>query len=306
MTALAGPGFREGARLGFFTAHEAIAPYLRVKHHSVANEVAIAGDEADDRAYAEGDPITVYSKRAPGTLIYIAAGAITAGDDVSSTTAGRVQTGSGGAVQIGKALTTTTVAGEQIEVLPHDVTTTMARSGLVQDDLQPYPIRAEDWFLFDSTIHAPLGATALSADDLMFTLGTLGATAPKLTATDFGGTSATQKARYRWVVPVEYVAGQTLNVKVTGLTGTTIADTSSTVDLNVYRQAAPSVDICATAAQTINSLTAVDVTFTLTPTNVVPGDILDILLTYAGVDAGNLGVIAPAITDVVILADIKG
>ena len=110
---------------------------------------------------------------------------------------------------------------------------------LTQDDLAAYPIVNEAWYLFDSTIHAPLGATALSADDLIYTLGSIGTTEPVITATDFGGTSATQKARVRLTLPPEYVAGETLTLRVNGKTGTTVADTSSTVDFNVYRRLPP-------------------------------------------------------------------
>lgn len=186
------------------------------------------------------------------------------------------------------------------------ITGTVARANLVEDALQPYPIPNEAWYLFDSTIHAPLGATALSADDLIYTLGTLGTSHPKITGTDFGGTNATQKARVRVTLPPEYVAGQAITLRAAAFTGTTVADTSSTIDFNVYRQAAPSVDICATAAQSINALTVANKDFTITPTNCVPGDVLDILMTYAGVDAGNLGVIVPTIDGVTLLLDIKG
>jgi hypothetical protein len=312
MTALRGVGMIESPRIGVFKAHEAIAPYLRVKHHSTIGELAIAGDEpcigiALIRAYADQDPMTIWDIRGAGLIPFIGNGAITAGDNVSSAAAGKVQTGSGGVQFIGKAMSTIAGDNEQVMVLPDPgLAGSMARSSLVQQDLQPYPIPNEAWYLFDSTIHAPLGATALSADDLIYTLGTLGTTAPTITGTDFGGSSATQKARVRVTLPVEYVAGETITLRASAGTLTTVADTSSTIDFNVYRQAAPTVDICATAAQSINALAVANKDFTLTPTNCVPGDVLDILMTYAGVDAGNLGVILPTIAGVTLLLDIKG
>jgi hypothetical protein len=107
-------------------------------------------------------------------------------------------------------------------------------------------------------------------------------------------------------VPVEYVAGETITLRAAAFTGTTVADTSSTIDFQVYRLAAPTVDICATAATSINALTVANKDFTITPTNVVPGDVLDIRMTYAGVDSGNLGVIVPTINQVTMLLDVKG
>lgn len=185
-------------------------------------------------------------------------------------------------------------------------TGTLNRAYLVQDDLQPYPILPESWYIWDSATHDPLGATALSADDLIYTLAAFGTGNPVITGTDPGGGTPTQLAQTRYVLPPEYVAGQTLQIAIVGFTGTTLADSFSKVDLNVYRLAAPTVDICATAEQSINSLTPVTVTFDLTPTDCVPGDVLNIKLTYAGSDAGNLGTMVPTISKVTLLADIKG
>lgn len=193
-----------------------------------------------------------------------------------------------------------------MKLASQDSATTTLRDDLGQDDLAPYPIANESWQIWDSTTRVLLGATATSADDLIFTLGTIGTAASKLTGTDFGGSNATQKARIQFSLPPEYVAGESITIRIAGFTGTTVADTSSTVDLSVYRLAAPTVDICATAATSINALTVANKDFTITPTDCVPGDILDILLTYAGVDGGNLGVIVPTINQVTVLLDIKG
>lgn len=187
-----------------------------------------------------------------------------------------------------------------------DASATTARSSLGQDDLQPYPILQEDWYLFDSTIHAPLGATALSADDLIYTYGAAGTAEATIKATDFGGTSATQKARVRVTLPPEYVAGETITLRANAGMLTTVSNQTCTIDFNVYRHAAPTVDICATAATTINSLVLANKDFTITPTACVPGDILDILMTVAGVDDTNAGVMEPVVTLVTLLLDIKG
>lgn len=206
----------------------------------------------------------------------------------------------------GFAVETTSTATIRMTLESKDAGATLARSSLGQEDAVPYPIKLEDWFIFDSTIHAPLGATALSADDLIYTYGAAGTAEATITATDPGGGTPTQKARARFVLPPEYVAGQTITLRVNGGMVTTIADASETVDFNVYRAAAPTVDICATAAQSINSLTFADKDFTITPTDCVPGDILDILMTVAGSDVGNLGAMTPTITLVNVMLDIKG
>lgn len=293
-----------------FPVNAALAPYLRVKKS--AGYLVAAGSTDDElgtlekRVLSTDTTAAVIPREESCVRYMVAKSSFSADTEVYAAADGKID--DTGTLIRGMALDASTGDGDVVRVLSYSASLTgdVPRAQLTQDDLQPYPILNESWYLFDSTIHAPLGATALSADDLIYTLGTLGTSEPKLTATDFGGTSATQKARIRLALPPEYVAGQTITLRVNGLTGTTLADTSSTVDFNVYRAAAPTVDICATAAQSINSLTAVDVNFTITPTDCVPGDVLDILLTYAGVDAGNLGVIAPAINSVTLLLDIKG
>lgn len=187
-----------------------------------------------------------------------------------------------------------------------EASATTLRSALGQDDLQPYPILAEDWWIFDSATHAFLAATPASADDLSFIQGTVGTAEPVLKAADFGGTSTTQKARIRVTVPPEYVAGETVTLRANAGMLTTVSHQTCTIDFSVYRAAAPTVDICATNATSINSLTAADTDFTITPTAIVPGDVLDILMTVAGTDDTDAGVMIPVVNSVTLLLDIKG
>ncbi len=187
-----------------------------------------------------------------------------------------------------------------------DAGATTARSVLGQDDAQPYPILQEDWYLFDSTIHAPLGATALSADDLIYTYGAAGTAEATIKATDFGATTTTQKARVRVTLPPEYVAGESITLRANAGMLTTVSHQTCTIDFNVYRHAAPTVDICFTSATSINSLVLANKDFVITPTDCVPGDILDILMTVAGADDTDAGVMVPVITLVTLLLDIKG
>lgn len=293
-----------------FPNNAALAEGTRVKY-SAGYLVAASGSEdelgtIEQRVLATDTMAAILPLDAPGIRHMIASEAITQYATVYAAASGKIATS--GTLIRGMAMEAASGSGSVIKVWTGraSITGTVARSNLVQDDLQPYPIANEAWYLWDSTIHAPLGATALSADDLIYTLGTLATSEPVLTGTDFGGSNATQKARIRVVIPAEYVAGQAITLRASAFTGTTVADTSSTIDFNVYRAAAPTVDICATAAQSINALTAANKDFTLTPTNCVPGDVLDILMTYAGVDGGNLGVIVPTINSVVLLYSIKG
>lgn len=104
-------------------ASSAIAPGLRVKWHTTAGQVAIAGDEAcigtaKTRAYAAGDPIVIVDIRAPGTRIFVAGDAIAVGAGFTSAAAGVVADGSGGTEDYGVAITASAGAGELIEATP--------------------------------------------------------------------------------------------------------------------------------------------------------------------------------------------
>ena len=293
-----------------FIATSALAANLRVK--LTAGKLVVAGDDDDEvgtldaPSLAADAKVAVIPREDPCVRKMVASEAISIYDEVYAADDGKVATT--GTLIRGIAMEAASGDGSIINVLTlmGSLTGTVARANLVQDELAPYAIPNEAWYLFDSTIHAPLGATALSSDDLIYTVGTLGTTAPTITGTDFGATTASQKARTRFTLPPEYVAGQTITLRCSAFTGTTVASVSSTIDFSAYRQAAPTVDIVATAATSVNALTASNKDFTLTPTNCVAGDVLDILMTYAGEDGDNLGVIVPTIVGVTMLLDIKG
>lgn len=186
-----------------------------------------------------------------------------------------------------------------------DASTTTLRSALGQDDLQPYPILIRDFRVWDSPGTNAVVATGAN-DDLAIVYNTFLTEGPSIETGDVKNGNSARKIGFQFAVPPEYVAGQTLTLRIHAGMKTTVAGTSCTVDAQVARSADPTVDICATAAQSINSLTAADKDFTLTPTDVVPGDLLDVVLTITYVDAVNGTAVIGKIYSVTILADIKG
>lgn len=129
--------------------------------------------------------------------------------------------------------------------------------------------------------------TAGANDDLGLLSNTFGTTAPTIESGDSKAATTTRRCLFAYAVRPEYVDGQAITLRLNAGMKTTVSDTTATIDAEVYRVAAPTVDICATAATTINSLTAGNVDFTLTPTNVVAGDILLIRITVAIVDSAT-------------------
>jgi hypothetical protein len=165
---------------------------------------------------------------------------------------------------------------------------------------QTFSIPLDNWKVWDAPL-TPLGLTALSADDLIFTPGTYGTSAPTLKGSDVGGSGGvTQYARKIVPVPDRYVPGGAISLVVkAGMQ--TLADTAATLTANVYRAAAPTVDLFGTPAD-IDSLTLSNITMALTATNLVPGDLLDIRLGTTVTDNGDAGANINAIISEVHLA----
>lgn len=181
-----------------------------------------------------------------------------------------------------------------------------ARSSLVQDDDQPYPIELAALRVWDAPQTNIPGTPA--SDDLGLIYNTFGTAPPSVETGDLKAAGATtRRVGFQFQVPPEYVAGQSITLRLNAGMKTTVADTSATIDAEVHRNGA-GADLVATAAQSINSLTAANKDFVITPTTVVPGDILDVRVSIAVNDAatatpviGKWNIAASAL-----LLDIKG
>jgi len=146
-------------------------------------------------------------------------------------------------------------------------------------------------------------------DDMGLITGTPGTNAIRLQGVDFGGTSTDEKAGLEFVLPPEYVAGGSITVRANAQMVTAVSDGTATLDCECWSDdgdGTVSSDLCATAAQSINSLTAANKDFTITSTALVPGDRLFIRLAFAGSDTGNLAVMIPQINAIKILLDVRG
>lgn len=145
---------------------------------------------------------------------------------------------------------------------------------------------------------------AAANDDMGLITGTTGTSAPMLQGVDYGGATTDEKCAFEFVLPAEYRAGAPVTIRLNAGMITSVADTSATVDVEVWKDAGTGLvgsDICATAAQSINSLTFANKDFTVTPTGLVPGDRLIIRLSFAGTDGANAAVLIPAIRNAAVL-----
>lgn len=176
------------------------------------------------------------------------------------------------------------------------------RSDLVQEDAKPYVIPMTAWRIHDAQ---QTNVTTAGNDDLGIVSGTLGSAMPKLRSGDAHGASLTQYARCQFMLPVEYVSGETITLRVNAGMSTTVADTTAAIDASVFLDGGGS-DIVTTAAQSCNSTDVANFDFTVTPTGVVPGSVLDIRLKAAIVDSATQTGVYLDVNKVTVLLDIQG
>jgi len=183
----------------------------------------------------------------------------------------------------------------------------LARIKLIQEALVAVPIPLTAYRIWNN--YALLLTANPNNDDLGIAQGTFGTDAPTIQSDDAGGTTVTQKLGLQLVLPTEYDDGKDIQLRIRGGMITTVSDGTATVDVSAYlhdNDGSVGSDLCTTAAQSINSLTKANRDFVITPTGVVTGDALDIVVTLAITDSGNAGVMLGEISRIAMLLDIKG
>lgn len=187
------------------------------------------------------------------------------------------------------------------------IATPLPRGCLKQEDLTAFPIALADFFVWDSG--QPLPATA-SSDDLGISVGTYGTNTPAISAGDVKNATTTRYARKVLSLPSEYVAAETVVLRVSAGMLTTVASSSCTVDVEVYLTNRESLvsgsDLCATSAQSINNLTFGNKDFTINAGGLTPGVELDIRITIACADVATGTAVKPTIGAIELLCDVKG
>ena len=182
------------------------------------------------------------------------------------------------------------------------------RAGLDKDSLVVFPIPFESWRVWNSGAILP-NVSAL--DDLGLYTGTFATDVSSLKTYDVKTVGATSLyARVSFSMPAEYVDADSCTIRVrAGMLGA-VADTSCTLDCEAYLSNDESIktgsDLCSTAAQSVNSLTFANYTFTLDGTVLSTGSQLDIRLTIAVNDGAGGASVQAGIGAAAILCDIRG
>lgn len=182
----------------------------------------------------------------------------------------------------------------------------ITRAKLAQET-KTYDLPWENWRVWNAYNTVLPGTSA--DDDLALIAGTFGTNTPMIKSRDLKTLSTSLYARTTYTLPAEYDAAQAFTIRVKGGMETTVAGTSCVVDIECYKsngEGGLGSDLCATAAQSINSLTLANKDFTITPTGLAAGDKFDIRLTVTVVDGATGTTVTAAIGAVQALVTVKG
>jgi hypothetical protein len=156
------------------------------------------------------------------------------------------------------------------------------RNQMAQYDLQKIDLPLHSW-MTDGAAPAPVGTAA--GTNLGLVGGTFGTNGHAIRSKDEknNGTATSSFAVNTFMLPPNYKDAATVQIEVRAGMNTTVASTTAVVDIEAFLLDADGdptgSDLCTTAAQSINSLTAATKTFTIDTAGLSAGDKLMIRLT---------------------------
>jgi hypothetical protein len=181
------------------------------------------------------------------------------------------------------------------------------REDLLARETGIYPIDLASAVVWDSG--QPLPAAA-AADDLGYVNGTWATGNNSIQGRDSKAASLTGYARLFVPLPAEYEAGQSVKLRFSAGMKTTVSDDTATLDCEAIQQGrnmlVTGADLVTTSPQDINNLTFADFDFTVTATNLEPGDVLDVRVKLAVVDAATVTAVIAAIGAIDLVCSIRG
>lgn len=179
-------------------------------------------------------------------------------------------------------------------------------SKMEQRVLAEHHVPVDAFRVWDAIATNPVSTAA--NDDLGLVTGTWGSAVNKITAGDCKAATTTRRIYFSVPVPANYDDGQTIQLKIRAKVETTISDGTCTLDAEAYiaNDGTLTSDLVLTAALSMNSLTVANYNFTLSSGAVDPGDLIEVRLTVACVDAATATAVTPAIYEVALLCDTRG
>jgi hypothetical protein len=189
------------------------------------------------------------------------------------------------------------------------ITGTLPRASLTQQTQQKYDLPLQNFVVHDAP--ATKLPTAAATDDFGCTGATYGTNAIYLITLDEKNNAGAHAVygRTTYMLPPEYVAGQTVQIVLVAGANTTVASTTMTVDVEACKvgtDGTVGADLVQTAAQACNNLTAAAKTFTLDASGLSAGDKLDIRVAITTNDTATVTAVKGVVNAAYISASIKG
>lgn len=183
----------------------------------------------------------------------------------------------------------------------------MPRGFLLQESLTPFVIPLTEFVIWDA-MHTNLPGTSAD-DDLALTSNGITDSVTIQTSDLKQAGATTRYASRLFPLPANYVAAQTVVIRLHAGMKTNVADVSATIDLEAFKsdeEEGIGADINATDAIDFNSLTMADRDFTITPATLSAGDLLLVRIAMAINDAATGTAVIGILGSAKLLCDTKG
>jgi hypothetical protein len=288
----------------------ALDPYLRYKMS--AGVLALASDSEDEvgtlanRTLAGDSVGTIIPREKAGVRMAIASKSIAQYATIYAATLGRIS--DAGTLVRGMALEAASGNGSRIRVLwaLASLTGNPARTNLGTDLLDPHYLRLTDMLTHATMV--PLGSAAgTPAGDCGLTPGTAGTNSPLIKGEAASGNSKSDAFRFLYPLPIDYVPGGGIKIRIRGnMTGN--VNTAQTVSVAAYLAGGDGTvgsNLVTTSAQSLTTSMA-DYDFVVTPTGLVVGNVLDVLVTLLANDTGGTSNKLAQVGQVAVLHDSQG
>lgn len=208
----------------------------------------------------------------------------------------------------GMALEAASGDGSVIRVLTNlaSLTGNPARSNLGTDLLAAHYLRLTD-MLTHATMVALGSAAGTPAGDCGLTPGTAGTNSPLIKGEAASGNSKSDAFRFLYPLPIDYVAGGGVKIRIRAMMTGNVQVAQTVVAAAYLADGAGGVgsNLVTTAAQTLTTAMA-DYDFVVTPTGLVVGNVLDILVTLVANDTGGTANKLAQVGQVALVHDSQG
>jgi len=195
-----------------------------------------------------------------------------------------------------------------LTVEPNTTISGLSRSSLDIESLASFVIPLENWRVWNTGAVLP---NTSAADDMGYYSGTWATDTAALKSYDVKTVGATTLyARTTVTLPPEYVATDSVSLRMSCGMLTAVADTTATIDVDAYLSDDEAIisgsNLYSGAAQSCNSLTFANLDYTIDAGTLSPGNSIDVRLAVTVTDGAGGSAVIACIGSTVLRCDIRG